>query len=143
DRYGVPSIVHDDAGGAQAAVRYLHEQGRTPIAFLGRVKTSAVGRERFNGYRRGLEAIGGEFCKEWVFAFGEGDRAEAGYHAISRALSDGHRFTAVLAASDELALGGIAAAADAGLSVPEDVAFVGFGGLEWVQYTRPALTTVR
>jgi LacI family transcriptional regulator len=48
----------------------------------------------------------------------------------------------VLAASDELALGGMAAAMDRGLRVPDDIAFIGFGGLDWGRYTRPALTTV-
>ena len=62
--------------------------------------------------------------------------------ATSEALARRH-FRAVLAASDELALGCMAAAADRGLAMPDDMAFVGFGGLGWGMFTRPAMTTVR
>src|SRR5262249_36572005 len=54
DRYGIPSVVHDDAGGAEAALDYLCGRGMTPVAFLGRIRTSAVGSERYRGYRQGL-----------------------------------------------------------------------------------------
>ena len=36
----------------------------------------------------------------------------------------------------------MAAALDAGMRVPQDVAFNGFGGLDWGAFMRPALTTV-
>ena len=36
----------------------------------------------------------------------------------------------------------MAAAADRGFAIPDDMAFVGFGGLAWVGFTRPAMTTV-
>jgi DNA-binding LacI/PurR family transcriptional regulator len=36
----------------------------------------------------------------------------------------------------------MAAAQDFGLRIPDDIAFVGFGGLRWGAHTRPALTTV-
>jgi DNA-binding LacI/PurR family transcriptional regulator len=48
----------------------------------------------------------------------------------------------VLAASDELALGCMAAAADRGFAMPGDIAFVGFGGLGWGGFSRPSMTTV-
>ena len=48
----------------------------------------------------------------------------------------------MVAASDELALGCMAAAADRGLAIPDDIAVVGFGGLGWGFFARPAMTTV-
>jgi DNA-binding LacI/PurR family transcriptional regulator len=48
----------------------------------------------------------------------------------------------VVAASDELALGCMAAAADRGLAIPGEMAVMGFGGLAWVGFARPALSTV-
>jgi DNA-binding LacI/PurR family transcriptional regulator len=52
----------------------------------------------------------------------------------------GTRLDAALAASDEIALGAMAAAFDLGLRVPKDIAFVSFGGVAWSAHTRPALT---
>ena len=139
---GIASILHDDAGGAELAVTHLLAQGRGPIAFLGRVETSAVGRERFNGYARALTHAGQVPDPALVWDILHGYRADAGYQAVSRAIDAGHQFGAVFAASDELALGAIAAAQDRGLTVPADMAVIGFGGLEWGRFTRPSLTTV-
>jgi DNA-binding LacI/PurR family transcriptional regulator len=142
DRYGIPSVVHDDAGGAEAAVDYLHGRGMTPVAFLGRIRTSAVGSERYRGYRQGLAKAGIKMDRRLVWDIAAGYRWEAGYNTVRRALEASVKVRAVLAASDELALGGMAAAIDQGLRIPDDIAFIGFGGLDWGRYTRPALTTV-
>jgi DNA-binding LacI/PurR family transcriptional regulator len=140
--HGITSIVHDDAGGAASAVAHLLRQDASPVAFVGRIETSAVGRARFDGYRDALLAHGQALDPALVWDISEGYRADAGYRAASEALDKGLRFRAVLAASDELALGCMAAAADRGLSTPKDVAFVGFGGLGWGLFSRPSLTTV-
>ena len=140
--YGIASIVHDDAGGAAAAVSHLLARGRAPVAFVGRIATSAVGRARFEGYRDALLAHGQALDRALVWDISQGYRADAGYQAMSAAMAGNLGFRAVLAASDELALGCMAAAADRGLAAPEDVAFVGFGGLDWGAFSRPSMTTV-
>lgn len=142
ESHGIASIVPGDADGAVGAMRHLKERGRWPVAYLGRIETSAVGRQRFEGYRRALEEAGAPFDPDLAWDISKGDRSEAGYAALRRAMEKGLRFSAVLAASDEIALGGMAAALDLGRPVPEDIAFIGFGGVRWGQFTRPALTTL-
>ena len=139
---GITSVVHDDLGGARSAVGHLMARQSAPIAFVGRVSTSAIGRARFHGYRDALQAHGQPFDPSLVWDISEGFRADAGYRATSEALDRGLRFRSVLAASDELALGCMAAAADRGLSIPADIAFVGFGGLGLGGFVRPPMTTV-
>ena len=140
--YGFPSIMHDDAGGASAATEHLLAKRRTPVAFVGRIKTSAIGRARFEGYRKALKARGLKLDPDLVWDISQGYRADAGYQAMSEALAMGLRFKAVMAASDELALGCMAAAADRGLAIPDEIAVIGFGGLGWGAFSRPAMTTV-
>ena len=106
---------------------------RTPVAFVGRIATSAIGRARFDGYRKALKAPARRSIRRLVWDISQGYRADAGYQAMSEALAKGLRFRAVVAASDELALGCMAAAADRGFAIPDDMAFVGFGGLAWVR----------
>jgi DNA-binding LacI/PurR family transcriptional regulator len=137
---GVPSIIHDDRGGAAMAARHLAQRGRLPLAFVGRVETSAVGRARFEGCRSALAEMGA--APPIVLDIAHGYRAEAGYGAVAQALEAGPLFRSVLAASDELALGAAAAVLDRGLSIPDDVAIVGFGGLSVAGFFRPALTSV-
>jgi DNA-binding LacI/PurR family transcriptional regulator len=140
--HGIPSIVHDDVGGAAAATAHLIDGGRTPIAFVGRIATSAIGRARYDGYRQALKARRLEIDPALVWDISQGYRADAGHQAMSEALARGLGVRAIVAASDELALGCMAAAADRGLAVPGDMAVVGFGGLAWVGFARPAMTTV-
>ena len=58
-------------------------------------------------------------------------------------LARSERPTAVIASDDYSAIGGIKAARDAGLSVPDDISIVGFDGIEITQLFTPRLTTIR
>lgn len=142
ERDGIVSIVHDDRAGAEMAVAHLAARGRKAIAFLGRISSSAVGSERAIGYELALREAGIPFDPAFVWDVREGFRGEAGYRTTSAALVRGQRIDAIVAASDELASGAIAAVFDHGLSVPGDVAVTGFGGIGWAGYIRPALSTV-
>jgi DNA-binding LacI/PurR family transcriptional regulator len=138
-RYGVPSIVHEERAATRRSVAYLQDKGHTRIAYIGRIKGSAIGTERFRGYEAAL-AKARAFDETLVFdlAF----RYAAGRDAVLRALDRGIAFTAIQAGSDEIAMGALAALRDRGLRVPEDVAIVGFGDVEMGAYLRPALTTL-
>ena len=138
-RYGIPSIVHEERAAAQRSAAYLLAKGHRRIAYVGRIKGSAVGSERFRGYRAALRAAG-VFDDALVFdlAF----RYAAGRDAIVRARENGIAFTAVQGGSDEIAMGALAALRDLGLRVPDDVAVVGFGDVDMGAYLRPALTTL-
>jgi LacI family transcriptional regulator len=57
-------------------------------------------------------------------------------------LSRQRPFTALFAGNDTIAVGAMAALREAGLSVPGDVAVVGFDDLPIASYCQPPLTTV-
>ncbi|MFI4995705.1 MAG: LacI family DNA-binding transcriptional regulator [Hyphomicrobiales bacterium] len=141
-RCGLPSIVEDDAPLATRAVEHLVRKGHAPVAFLGRISDSALGRERYFGYLEALARNGLAFDPALVWDTTERYRYAAGSEAMGQALDRGLEVAGVLAASDELALGAMAAALDRGLLVPQDIAFIGFGGNPWCEYVRPSLTTV-
>jgi DNA-binding LacI/PurR family transcriptional regulator len=72
----------------------------------------------------------------------EGDFTEAGgYYAMQRLLPASP--DAVFAASDMMALGAMRAVREAGLCIPDDIAFVGFDDLPLATMPEPQLTTVR
>lgn len=71
-----------------------------------------------------------------------GAYTEAGGYRAATALLDGpERPTAIIAASDRMAIGALAAAEDLGLRVPDQVALAGFDNTPISEYVRPALTT--
>ncbi|HEY4251467.1 MAG TPA: LacI family DNA-binding transcriptional regulator [Roseomonas sp.] len=142
DERGIPSIVHEEQAAGERAVRFLIESGRHPVLFVGRVTGSAIGAERYRGYRAALAGAGLPLRRELVFDTATAYRYSAGYDAVRRAIEAGTGFGAVQASSDEIALGAMAALHDHGRRVPEDVAVIGFGNIDWGAQMRPALTTL-
>lgn len=137
------SVTIDNLAAADEAVTHLLELGHRQIAFIG----GAVGESRQTesaelrrqGMARALERFGVEDASELHVA--GAFSVKGGREAMERLLAGTPRPSAVFCASDEMAIGAMAAVRDAGLSVPGDVSVVGFDD----QPTAEAigLTTVR
>ena len=69
--------------------------------------------------------------------------AQFGYHAAGELLDLPQPPTALIGFNDKVAVGALAAAAQRGLRVPEDLSVAGFDDIDLAQATRPLLTTVR
>ena len=135
-------IRTDREAGGYLATRHLLDLGHRTIGHL--TDASAYARrpaERTAGYRRAMAEAGIEVRSEWVVA---GANTVAGGDACMRELLErrGPRPTAVFAFNDQMAIGALHALRMLRLRVPEDVAIVGFDGIELGAYTTPELTTV-
>lgn len=138
---GFVSIIHDEQQAGHQAIAHLLARGCRKIAYLNRVSHSIAGQKRFQAYRSALATYGLEYDDALVWsepAF----RFEGGYRSAADALAKGIKFDAILAGTDELATGALAALTDAGVRVPDDVALIGFGDLSLSSYIRPSLTTL-
>ena len=134
-------VTADNAGGARRAVRHLLELGRRRIVCCAGSLDTPPGRDRLDGYRLELEAAGALYRDEDVVV---GDFTEgSGYRAMRQLLSLRETPDAVFVCGDLMAIGAMRAIAEAGLSVPGDVAVVGFDDVEAASIVRPALTTIR
>jgi LacI family transcriptional regulator len=134
-------VESDNEGGARLAVRHLYELGHRRIATITGLLESSPGSARLRGYRRELQALGLAFRDELV-AYGD-FYADSGRAGTAQLLALDEPPTAVFAASDMMALGVITAATDAGMSVPRDLAVVGFDDMELAAHVQPPLTTLR
>lgn len=128
---------------ARAATEYLIAAGRRRIAVVGAHEGEIIGSAglRLRGYREALEAAGIPYDDEIVGYTTLWHRAN-GADSMRELLSRGVRFDAVFGLNDTLALGAMRVLQEAGLRVPEDVAVVGFDGLDEAEYSIPSLTTV-
>jgi LacI family transcriptional regulator len=134
-------VMSDNVGGAREAVRYFHRIGHRRIATITGLLDTRPGLDRLRGYRDELQARGLAFRDEYV---GYGDfYGESGRRAMADLLALEERPTAVVAASDMMALGAIRAARDAGLEVPGDISVVGFDDVQLADHMNPPLTTLR
>jgi LacI family transcriptional regulator len=137
---GVSWVDIDNTKGLLEAVRHLVKLGHTRIAHLAGSNTGQATLERHEAYQTGLAAAGLTVDRRLVW---DGEFTTlGGYRAVRRALSDGLEFSAIVASSDEMAVGAIAALEDAGLRVPWDVSVTGFDDLPLASQHRPPLTTV-
>ncbi|MQA84493.1 MAG: substrate-binding domain-containing protein [Streptosporangiales bacterium] len=135
-----PSVQIDNVGAAREATRHLTSLGHRRIAFIAGPLVSHTVQDRLAGYRAAL-AEDGVPAEEGLVR--EGDFQEPSGYAATRALiEDGQGPTGIVAANDRMAFGAMAALADLGLRVPEDVSLVGFDDVSIASYLRPALTTV-
>lgn len=134
------SVVPDDFGGARLAVRHLAELGHTRIGYINGIAGWHSAERRKQGFRAEIEALGLPINDAWVE---QSDwEIEGGYAAMGRILALRERPTALFAANDFLALGAIYAIQDAGLSVPDDFAIVGYDNRDFARFVRPRITTV-
>lgn len=133
----------DNVAAAVAATGHLIERGRRRIAAIGLQPhlSNDTARQRLEGYRRALAAAdmtADPALEVAVQALHRSDGAEA----LQQLLSLDDPPDGVFCFNDQLALGALRAAHDAGLRVPADLAVIGFDDIEDGAYSIPSLTTV-
>ena len=128
----------DNIEGSFTATRHLIERGRTNIATIAGPADMPAGFDRELGWRRAMTEAGlNTTLIEW------GDFSPAsGAMAMRRLLARKAPLDAVFAANDQMALGAYAAIAEAGLSIPDDIAVVGYDDDALGSAASPALTTM-
>jgi LacI family transcriptional regulator len=134
------SIVIDNAAGAEAMVVHLASLGHRDIAFIAGPEGNADAAERIRGWRSGRERVGAPPRDEFLCP---GDFSEnSGYEAAYALLSAPRRPSAIFAANDAMAIGALSAVRELGLTVPGDLAVVGFDDIPIARFVSPPLTTV-
>jgi LacI family transcriptional regulator len=133
-------VVMDNVLGGFLATEHLIEAGYEKIGFVGSTEDSLTVDERLAGYRRALEKYGIPIEEKYV-QLGEFNE-KAGYQIIRGMIAGGDFPRAVFAENDLLALGVLHGVKASGLSVPEDVAVVGFDDIPVASYPEVQLTTV-
>ncbi len=128
---------HERVG--EAVGDYLVAKGYRRLAMIGGDDDRAM--QRRKGFLSSLAGHGIEDVP--TIAVPAPGSLRTGRQQMARLLDEGHRPDAVFCNSDALAQGVLAEAQSRGMSVPGDVAVMGFGDLDFSPYTFPALTTVR
>ncbi|MBE1875630.1 LacI family DNA-binding transcriptional regulator [Myceligenerans sp. TRM 65318] len=136
---GLRWVDVDNVDGGRLATRRLLERGCRRIATITGPLDMTSGVDRLSGWRAEMRAAG--LPDDAVV---EGDFTIAGGTEATQRLLDEHPdVDAIFAASDLMAEGALRALAARGLSVPGDVAVVGFDDLGVAASTTPRLTTLR
>lgn len=143
-RFSYPQVAPDNRGGIMQAVDHLVAHGHKHIAFVGKMD-QAIGddvHERYRAYGQALRRAGLTPDAKLVFP-AKTSLQEGGYGAAHAILNSGPGCTAVVAATDMLAAGLLAGFAERGVSVPDEIAVVGFDDRDFAAGLSPSLSSVR
>jgi DNA-binding LacI/PurR family transcriptional regulator len=136
------TIGCDNHRGGFDATEHLISHGRKRIAFLGDASSAYPEfMDRYAGHCSALSAA--SLAARDELKFPAINTGESGYQAAKALLESGISFDAIFAASDLIAIGAIPALEEAGLTVPGDVAIVGFDDIPLASLAHPPLTTVQ
>jgi LacI family transcriptional regulator, galactose operon repressor len=133
------AVVPDDETGSRAAGTFLASRGYRRVAMI--QGPPRYGGPRTAGFRSAMQAAGIKVPAELMV---RGDWTRKGGYAAMSALADlPHPPDAVFCANDLMAIGAMDVAHERGLSVPEELAIVGFDDVDAATIVTPTLTTVR
>lgn len=134
-----PAVVPDEVQGGRSATAILARHGHRRIAFINATIPAPAKDGRLLGYREALEEAGIPFDPDLVMeAYPD---QEGGYGATPELLKRGA--TAVYCYNDRMAMGLYDGLREHGLSIPDDMAVVGFDNQEVIAaHLRPPLSTV-
>ncbi len=144
------SISADNFKGGFEATQHLIDLGHERVAFIGASYENRSNLKRLQGYLSALTEHGLPVDerlitgrKETISEVPGYSTEKIGYEGMKRLLSLPKRPTAVFARNDFTAVGAMTAIKEAGLSIPKDIAVVGFDDTPLALHTLPPLTTVR
>jgi LacI family transcriptional regulator len=137
----MPSVNIDYQQASYDATQALIERGHTKIGYIsGPLEDPLAGQLRLQGYRQAIESAGIVWQEEYVKI---GDlRYDSGLQATEELIKLQDRPTAILAMSDEMAVGAIHACQDNGYHIPNDLEVIGFDNTRLTSMVRPKLTSV-
>lgn len=118
--------VNDRTSSKQITEHLIKQHGYTKIGHLSGPQKVSIGQERFEGYLDALRENNLPVEDKWIIE--GGFQEESGYKAMQKLLGlpQDEYPEAVVMVNDPSAIGAIDAIKEAGLSIPEDIAIVGF-----------------
>lgn len=141
DGYSYISIDNEKA--AYKATEFLINQNNKNIAVItyNNFNKPGLNKERLSGFKKALENYNISFNEDNLL---EGlYRYDESYKVCKKLLETNNNIDAILATSDNMAIGCAKAVVDSGKVVGKDISIIGFDGMEISKYYNPPISTVK
>lgn len=139
-KFPISNIFCDEKRGIQEAVEYLADCGHQMIGFLEGYESSASNIRRKQGFENEMMREGLELKREWVF---KGDfSVESGYRIGDDIAKLTERPTAIICASDAMAVGLMRRLIEMKIRIPDDISIIGFDNGTLSNYSTPSLSSI-
>jgi LacI family transcriptional regulator len=126
--------------GAFSAVSHLADLGHKRIALISGPRQLSTARERLEGYEDAVQ-IRGLVHSDDLIQFSD-FRQSGGYKSMQTLLDQQEPPSAVLVSNNLMTLGALQAIHERNLSIPDQIAIVGFDDMPWATSLQPPLTAV-
>lgn len=136
----VDTILSDSRTGAYEAVTHLIDLGHERIGFIGGVPRISTTRDRRAGYETALREH--DLPVDPALVKDADSRRERGTYLTNELLALDPPPTALFTGNNLTTLGALSAINVQGLSVPKDVALVGYDDIPWAQALNPPPTVI-
>lgn len=134
------SIQNDEVQGAYNAVNYLVGLGHKKIALINGKDNYTTFLYKQTGYEKAL--IDNNLPIDMNYEMKVPPYESGGYEGVQKLLQCKERPTAILAASDQIAIGVYKGIYESGFKIPDDFSIIGYGGIPLSDKMYPELTTV-
>lgn len=134
-----PSVIIDQAHGSRLLTKHLLTLGHTRIAAI----TGPLDWFGAEARHNSMVATLAEAGRAPVYVATGDWSIASGYRNAHHLLNQPERFTALIVANDQMALGAMRACQENDLRIPEDISIVGFDDIPEAEFLTPSLTTVR
>lgn len=144
DRYlpslNTSTVIIDNFSGAYQAVKHLEQNGFSNIAFITLESEQTQMQARLQGYTRAIEeSLKDAIIKKLPYKLSHDLNAE---RLMQDFIKEHARLDAIIFATNYLAINGLKAIRDLDLSIPDDIAVVGFDDNTYFYLFTPSVTAV-
>lgn len=134
------NIVADNRNGGYIATKHLLDLGHTRIACIKGPSDESCCDNRFFGYKDALQEVGIDILPELVSV---GDwYPESGRFLFHKMMEMNKPPTAIFSCNDLMAFGVIRAAYERNISIPNQLALVGFDDIQLSTFATPSLSSI-
>lgn len=137
---GFSYVGSDNDNGAYEAVMLLTKCGRKRIGFIGGNINVSSGSERYSGYCRALADAGLGSGEEYALltrTYSVKRGSECALELIKKGID------ALFVSDNTLMLGAVMELNRQHIAIPEQISVVGYDNFDWMDITKPPLTTVK
>ncbi len=133
-------IVTDDFEGAKNTVEFLYKKRHKKIAFVSTISDLEIGKQRLDGYKKGLEEVGLPFDESLVLNIKEKDYKK--YKNKVKPFLKSADVDAVITTGESVAVSVMKAVKKMDKKIPKDVAVIAFSNGILARHSSPKMTTI-
>ncbi|UAM98442.1 LacI family transcriptional regulator [Polaribacter litorisediminis] len=133
-------IITDDLNAVENTVEFLYKSGHKNIAFVSTMSDFHIGKQRFMGYKKGLENVGLPYNDDLVVNIFDRDYKQ--YETILIPFLEKNKIDSIITTGESAAVASMKAGIKTGRKIPQDLSVIAFSNGILARHSSPKMTTI-